>query len=245
MRSEGRASDRMRLLKLTRGVSMHAEGSVLIEMGATKVLCTASVEERVPPFLRDSGRGWVTAEYAMLPRSTNTRTPREARTGRVDGRGQEIQRLIGRSLRAVTRLDAFGERTVWLECDVIQADGGTRCASITGAFVALAEAFEDLKKKGGLKAGARPLCGYVAAVSLGIVDGELLLDLAYEEDSRAEVDMNIVMTGERKVIEIQGTAEKTPFEVETLGRMVELGWEGIRELTERQRETLAELSVLP
>src|SRR5665213_1873470 len=209
MRSDKRPADQLRQITLTPNYLEHAEGSVLIETGRTKVICTASVEDRVPPFLRNSGKGWVTAEYGMLPRATSTRTQREATAGKVGGRTQEIQRLIGRSLRAVMNLPALGERTVWIDCDVIQADGGTRTASITGAFVALALALEKLQQRGTLK--TIPLSDYVAATSVGIVDGEVLLDLAYEDDSRAEVDMNIVKTGDGRFIEVQGTAEAIPF----------------------------------
>jgi ribonuclease PH len=224
---------------MTPGVSMHAEGSVLIEVGRTRVICTASVEDRVPPFLRNSGKGWVTAEYGMLPRATSTRTQREASAGKVGGRTQEIQRLIGRSLRSVTRLTELGERTVWIDCDVIQADGGTRTASITGGFVALALALKRLREAGQLK--AVPLQDHVAATSVGIVDGTALLDLAYDEDSRADVDMNIVKTGDGRFIEVQGTAEGPPFERQALDEMMELGDAGIRRLVELQREIVGDL----
>ncbi|HEV3141415.1 MAG TPA: ribonuclease PH, partial [Vicinamibacterales bacterium] len=209
MRSDKRTSNELRETILTPGVAMHAEGSVLIQAGNTKVICTASVEDRVPPFLRNTGKGWVTAEYGMLPRATSTRTQREASAGKVGGRTQEIQRLIGRSLRSVTRLTSLGERTIWLDCDVIQADGGTRTASITGAFVALALALEKLRDQKMIK--DIPLTDYVAAISVGIVGGEPLLDLAYEDDSKADVDMNIVKTGNGRFIEVQGTAEAMPF----------------------------------
>ena len=201
--------DQLRPTNITPNFMPHAEGSVLIEAGRTRVICTASIEDRVPPFLRNTGKGWVTAEYGMLPRATSTRTQREASAGKVGGRTQEIQRLIGRSLRAVTKLPALGERTIWIDCDVIQADGGTRTASITGAFVALALALETLRARDVLR--TIPLSDYVAATSVGIVDGEALLDLAYEDDSRAEVDMNIVKTGDGRFIEVQGTAEAIPF----------------------------------
>jgi ribonuclease PH len=203
------------------------------------VICTASVEDRVPPFLRNSGKGWVTAEYGMLPRATSTRTQREASAGKVGGRTQEIQRLIGRSLRSVTRLTELGERTVWIDCDVIQADGGTRTASITGGFVALALALKRLREAGQLK--AVPLQDHVAATSVGIVDGTALLDLAYDEDSRADVDMNIVKTGDGRFIEVQGTAEGPPFERQALDEMMELGDAGIRRLVELQREIVGDL----
>src|SRR5258706_14028302 len=201
-----------------------AEGSVLSEVGHTKVSCTASIEETVPPFLRNSGKGWITSEYAMIPRSTLTRTPRESSKGRIGGRTHEIQRLIGRSLRAVTDLKKIGERTITLDCDVIQADGGTRTASITGAYVALGLAVNRLLASGALKAS--PLRDFVAATSVGIVDGEVLLDLAYEEDSRAEVDMNFVMTGSGKFVELQATAEQDPFDEEQLAKMMKFARRG-------------------
>src|SRR6187551_2704387 len=213
-RNDGRSPSQLRPTTITPGFLAHAEGSVLIEVGRTKVICTASVEDRVPPFLRNTGKGWITAEYGMLPRATNTRMTREASTGKVGGRTQEIQRLIGRSLRSVANLPALGERTIWIDCDVIQADGGTRTASITGAFVALALACERMRERDMLR--AIPLSDYVAATSVGIVDGESLLDLAYDDDSRAEVDMNIVKTGAGRFIEVQGTAEGPPFSREAL-----------------------------
>jgi ribonuclease PH len=212
---------------------MHAEGSVLVECGATRVICTASVEERVPQFLRGTGKGWVTAEYGMLPRATSTRTTREATAGKVGGRTQEIQRLIGRSLRSVVQLEALGERTIWMDCDVTQAAGGTRTASITGAFVAMAMAIDKLVKSGALK--TMPIRDYVAATSVGIIDGTPMLDLAYEEDSRAEVDMNVVQTGGGKFIEVQGTAETTPFDRAGLDALLALAEKGIRELVAQQR----------
>jgi len=218
---------------------VHAEGSVLIEAGRTKVICTASVEDRVPQFLRNSGKGWVTAEYGMLPRATSTRTQREATAGKVGGRTQEIQRLIGRSLRSVTNLPALGERTIWIDCDVIQADGGTRTASITGAFVALALALEKLRERDVIK--SIPLSDYVAAISVGIVDGEALLDLAYDDDSRADVDMNIVKTGDGRFIEVQGTAEADPFGREALIQLLELADAGITQLVEKQRAIVGHL----
>jgi len=239
MRSDTRPVDQLRPITLTPHYLDHAEGSVLIEAGRTRVICTASVEDRVPPFLRNSGKGWVTAEYGMLPRATSTRTQREATAGKVGGRTQEIQRLIGRSLRAVTTLPALGERTIWVDCDVIQADGGTRTASITGAFVALALALEKLKERGVLK--TIPLSDYVAAISVGIVDGEVLLDLAYEDDSRAEVDMNIVKTGDGRFIEVQGTAEAIPFGRDALNRLLDLADAGIRQLVEKQRAIVGHL----
>jgi len=239
MRSDQRAAEQLRNVTITPNFIEHAEGSVLIEAGRTRVICTASVEDRVPPFLRNTGKGWVTAEYGMLPRATSTRTQREASAGKVGGRTQEIQRLIGRSLRAVTNLPALGERTVWIDCDVIQADGGTRTASITGAFVALALAFETLRKRDTLR--AVPLSDYVAATSVGIVDGEVLLDLAYEDDSRAEVDMNIVKTGDGRFIEVQGTAEAIPFGRDSLNRLLDLADSGIRQLIDKQRAIVGHL----
>jgi ribonuclease PH len=239
MRSDKRPSDQLRTINITPDYLEHAEGSVLIEAGRTRVICTASVEERVPPFLRNSGKGWVTAEYGMLPRATSTRTQREASAGKVGGRTQEIQRLIGRSLRAVTKLTALGERTIYIDCDVIQADGGTRTASITGAFVALALALEKMRERDLLR--TIPLTDYVAATSVGIVDGETLLDLAYEDDSRAEVDMNIVKTGDGRFIEVQGTAEAIPFGRDALNRLLDLADTGIRQLIEKQRVIVGHL----
>jgi ribonuclease PH len=233
MRSDKRPPDQLRETVLTPDYLPQAEGSVLIESGRTRVICTASVEDRVPPFLRNSGKGWITAEYGMLPRATNTRTARESTTGKVGGRTQEIQRLIGRSLRSVVNLQALGERTVWIDCDVIQADGGTRTASITGAFVALALALEQLRDRDVIR--TVPLADYVAAVSVGIVDGEPLLDLAYEDDSRAEVDMNIVKTGDGRFIEVQGTAEAIPFSRDALNTLLDLADRGIRQLVDKQR----------
>jgi ribonuclease PH len=214
---------------------------VLIESGRTKVICTASVEDRVPPFLRNSGKGWVTAEYGMLPRATSTRTTREASQGKVGGRTQEIQRLIGRSLRSVMKLGELGERTVWVDCDVIQADGGTRTAAITGAFVALVLALQTMREKGVI--AALPVVDYVAATSVGIIDGTRMLDLAYEEDSRAEVDMNVVMTGAGKYIEVQGTAETLPFGRDALIELLDLGQKGIGNLIELQKQAVGHLLV--
>ncbi len=233
MRSDQRPADQLREIVITPNYLPHAEGSALIEAGRTRVICTASVEDRVPPFLRNTGKGWVTAEYGMLPRATGTRTTREASTGKVGGRTQEIQRLIGRSLRSVAVLTALGERTIWIDCDVIQADGGTRTASITGAFVALALACEKLRQRDVVR--TIPLNDYVAAVSVGIVDGEPLLDLAYDDDSRAEVDMNIVKTGSGKFIEVQGTAESQPFDRQALDALLALADKGIAELIEKQK----------
>jgi ribonuclease PH len=236
-RSEGRTAASLRPIRITRGYLKHAEGSVLVEFGDTKVICTASVEESVPPFLRGKGSGWVTAEYAMLPRATHTRSPREAAKGKVGGRTHEIQRLIGRSLRAVTDLKALGERSVLIDCDVIQADGGTRTAAITGAYVALADALRGLQAKGLL--AASPLREAVAAVSVGIVDGRVMLDLDYREDSGAEVDMNFVMTGSGRFVEVQGTAEAEPFTVAQMDAMRDSAMAGIRRLLAIQEECLA------
>jgi ribonuclease PH len=226
----------LRPVKITRNYLKHAEGSVLIEMGDTKVICTASVEERVPPFLRNTGKGWVTAEYSMLPRSTHTRTTRESSTGRASGRSYEIQRLIGRSLRSVTDLHGFGERSVWIDCDVIQADGGTRAASITGAYVALVDAFRKMVKDGVIE--KVPIKDSVAAISVGKVDGAVLLDLNYGEDSKAEVDMNVVMTGQGKFVEIQGTAEEEAFTKKEMDGLTRLAQKGIGELTKIQKKSL-------
>jgi ribonuclease PH len=224
---------------LTPNYLPQAEGSVFIEAGRTRVICTASVEDRVPQFLRNTGKGWVTAEYGMLPRATNTRTTREASTGKVGGRTQEIQRLIGRSLRAVTNLTALGERSIWIDCDVIQADGGTRTASITGAFVALALALDNLRERDLIR--TIPLSDYVAAISVGIVDGEPLLDLAYDDDSRAEVDMNVIKTGDGRFIEVQGTAEALPFGRDALNALLDLADHGIRQLVDKQRAIVGHL----
>ncbi len=232
-RLHDRAADALRPTTLTPHVQIHAEGSVMVEAGQTRVLCTASVEDRVPPFLRGTGKGWVTAEYGMLPRSTSTRMQRESTAGKVGGRTQEIQRLIGRSLRSVTTLKALGERTIWIDCDVIQADGGTRTAAITGAFVALVLALDRLRTQGALK--TIPVTDYVAATSVGIVQDTPLLDLAYEEDSAAEVDMNIVKTGGGKFIEVQGTAETQPFDRAALDALLDLADKGIAELIAKQR----------
>jgi ribonuclease PH len=233
-RLDGRTPDAVRETRLTPNFTMHAEGSVLIEVGRTRVICTASVEDRVPPFLRGSGKGWVTAEYGMLPRATSTRTQREASAGKVGGRTQEIQRLIGRSLRSVTTLTEVGERSIYVDCDVIQADGGTRTAAITGGFVALVLAFERLRQQALLS--RIPVTDYVAATSVGVVDGVPMLDLAYEEDSRAEVDMNVVKTSDGRFIELQGTAETKPFDRAGLDNLLALAESGIRQLIEKQRE---------
>src|SRR5216110_1080217 len=239
MRSDKRPADQLRPITLTPDYLIHAEGSVLISAGHTKVICTASVEDRVPSFLRNTGKGWVTAEYGMLPRATSTRMQREASAGKVGGRTQEIQRLIGRSLRSVTNLPALGERTIWIDCDVIQADGGTRTASITGAFVALALALEKMREREMIK--TIPVSDYVAAISVGIVDGEALLDLAYDDDSRADVDMNIVKTGNGRFIEVQGTAEAMPFGRDALMTLLDLADDGIKQLVEKQRAIVGHL----
>ena len=238
MRNDGRQNGTLRPVKITRKFTKHAEGSVLIEFGDTRVICTASVEESVPPFLRGKGTGWVTAEYSMLPRATHTRSSREAAKGKQSGRTLEIQRLIGRSLRAVTDLAALGERSITIDCDVIQADGGTRTASITGAYVALYDALSTLKDKGLLP--HIPLKEAVAAVSVGIISGEALLDLNYLEDSSAEVDMNFVMTSSDRFVEVQGTAEAEPFTVAQMDAMRMLASEGIRRLFAIQQEALAQ-----
>ena len=236
MRSDGRGRDQMRLVKIIPDFISQAEGSVLIELGKTRVICTATVDDGVPPFLKGSGKGWVTGEYGMLPRATEERTPREAARGKQSGRTLEIQRLIGRSLRAVTDQEALGEKTVWIDCDVIEADGGTRTASITGAFVALALAMERLVAAGMLRTS--PLIDTVAATSVGIVDDVALLDLCYEEDARAEVDMNVVMTGTGDFVEIQATAEGRPFTGGEMQDLLALAAAGIRRLGEEQRSVL-------
>ena len=237
-RTDGRSPSQLRTTTITPGFIPQAEGSVLIEVGRTKVICTASVEDRVPPFLRNTGKGWVTAEYGMLPRATNTRTQRESSAGKVGGRTQEIQRLIGRSLRSVTRLPELGERTIWIDCDVIQADGGTRTASITGGFVALVLALQRMRDLAILK--AIPIIDFVAATSVGIVDGTALLDLAYDEDSKAEVDMNFVKTGDGRFIELQGTAEGLPFDRRALDALMGLADEGIKELIAVQKAVVGD-----
>ena len=235
-RASGRRADELRAVRITRHYTRHAEGSVLIECGDTRVVCTASVEEGVPAFLKGQGRGWLTAEYGMLPRATNTRARREAAEGRQSGRTQEIQRLVGRSLRAIADLTQLGERTIRVDCDVIQADGGTRCASITGALVALADAFAWLREQG--LVGADPLRDFVAAVSVGIVAGEAVLDLDYAEDSACDTDMNVVMTGAGRFVEVQGTAEREPFSRDQLSRLIDLSSKGISQLISLQRSAL-------
>jgi len=239
MRSDGRALDQLRPVTITPRYTKHAEGSALIEVGDTKVICTVSVEDRVPPFLKGQGEGWITAEYGMLPRSTSTRSQREVTKGRASGRTHEIQRLIGRSLRAVVDMRALGERTLWVDCDVIQADGGTRTASITGGFVALVLAFEKLRQQAAIS--RVPITDYVAATSVGVIDGTPMLDLAYEEDSRAEVDMNVVKTSDGRYIELQGTAETKPFDRAGLDALLALADSGIRQLIEKQREVVGKI----
>jgi ribonuclease PH len=237
MRPSQRQADQLRQIRLTRNFTRHAEGSVLIEMGDTRVLCNASVEENVPPFLRGKGQGWVTAEYGMLPRATHTRSAREAAKGKQTGRTQEIQRLIGRALRAVVDLKALGERQITLDCDVLQADGGTRCASITGAWVALYEACDKLVKAG--KLPANPVRDHVAAVSVGIYQGAPVLDLDYPEDSNCDTDMNVVMTGSGGIVEVQGTAEGEPFTRQQMNTLTDLAEAGIRQLIAAQQSALA------
>jgi len=234
MRADNRKFDELRKVKIKRGVLKFAEGSCMIEMGNTRVICSASVENKVPHFLRDTGSGWITAEYGMLPRSCQSRIERESSRGKQSGRTQEIQRLIGRSMRSVTELKKLGERTIWIDCDVIQGDGGTRTASITGSFIALADAL--IKLKGEKKITSIPLTDYVAAVSVGIVKGEKCLDLNYEEDSGAEVDMNIIMTGSGKMVEVQGTAEKNPFSEKDLNDLICLAKNGIDDLISLQKK---------
>ena len=236
MRTDGRAPDDLRPTRITPDFITHAEGSVLIETGKTRVIATATVEDGVPSFLKGSGKGWVTGEYGMLPRATEDRTTREATRGRQSGRTLEIQRMIGRTLRAVTDLKSMGERTVWIDCDVIQADGGTRTASVTGAFVALALAFERMVAAGILR--TVPLLDSLAAISVGIVDDELLLDLAYDEDSRAQVDMNVVMTGNGRFVEVQASAEGRPYTSQELQQLLDLAARGIRQLKEVQQDLL-------
>jgi ribonuclease PH len=241
MRTDGRKLAQLRPIKITPSYIKTADGSVLIEMGDTKVICTAKLEERVPPFLRNSGKGWITAEYGMLPGSSATRIGRESSRGKVGGRTHEIQRLIGRSLRAIADLRSLGEKTIWIDCDVIQADGGTRTASITGAYVALIEAVRSWLGRGVISID--PIKDAVAAVSIGIVEGKILLDLCYEEDSKADVDMNFVMTGAGKFIEVQGTAEASPFTRRQMERMAEIAQTGIKELLKTQKNVIGSLTV--
>jgi len=235
-RQNGRRSDELRKLKITKGYIKYAEGSCLIELGDTKVITTATVEETVPPFLRGKGTGWVTAEYGMIPRSCKTRVQREASKGRLAGRTMEIQRLIGRSMRTVVDTSKLGERTIWMDCDVIQADGGTRCASITGSFISLVLALEKMRKDALIK--DIPVSDYVAAVSVGMLGGRPALDLNYDEDSTAEVDMNIIMTGDGRFIEVQGTAEREPFRKEEMNKLLALAGKGIDELVAAQKKVL-------
>lgn len=239
LRIDSRRHNELREIKISRNFIKHAEGSALIEMGETKVLCTATIEEKVPPFLHGKGTGWVTAEYSMLPRSAQQRIPREASKGKIGGRTHEIQRLIGRALRSVIDLKALGERTVWIDCDVLQADGGTRTASITGAFVALVDALRYLQKKGVID--SLPIKDYLAAVSVGKIDEREVLDLSYAEDSKADVDMNIVMTGSGKFVEIQGTAEGSVFSKEEMDRFISLAKKGIKEIIEVEKTLLGKL----
>ncbi|SJZ68461.1 ribonuclease PH [Selenihalanaerobacter shriftii] len=237
-RVDGRKVDELRPVNITRNFTKYAEGSVLIATGDTKVICNASVEDSVPRFLRGQGQGWVTAEYSMLPRATESRNIREAARGKLSGRTTEIQRLIGRAMRSIVDLDKLGERTIWLDCDVIQADGGTRTASITGAFVALIDALAYLLEKE--KINEMPVESMVAATSVGITDGEPLLDLRYQEDSTAQVDLNLVMTEEGKIIEVQGTGEENPFSRKEMDRFLELGEKGVKELVKYQKEALGD-----
>lgn len=239
LRQDQRGFDKLRKVKVTRNYIKFAEGSCLIELGNTKVICTASLEESVPPFLKGQGTGWITAEYGMLPRSCQTRIPREAAKGKIGGRTHEIQRLIGRSLRSVVSLAKLGERSIWIDCDVLQGDGGTRCASITGSFIALADALSKLKKDKIIE--EIPLSDFVAATSVGIIEDEAVLDLNYEEDKRAEVDMNVVMTGSGEFIEIQGTAEGEPFTQAQMDKLITLAKKGIKELIEIQKEIIGAL----
>jgi len=236
MRDDGREFDQLRPVKITRNYLKHAEGSVLIEVGDTKVICTATIDEKVPPFLKGTSQGWITAEYAMLPRATQTRTIRESAKGRISGRSHEIQRLIGRSLRSVVDLKKIGERTIYIDCDVIQADGGTRTASITGGFVALIDALRRLKDHD--HGEGIPVTDWIAATSVGKVNGNVMLDLCYNEDSQAEVDMNVVMTGTGKYVEVQGTAESYPFSRMEMDQMLALAEKGINSLVQVQKETL-------
>lgn len=241
-RTDGRKPKQLRPLRIIPSYIKTADGSVLIEVGGTRVICTAKLEDRVPPFLRNSGKGWITAEYGMLPGSSESRISRESSRGKVGGRTHEIQRLIGRSLRSIADLNSLGERTVWIDCDVIQADGGTRTASITGAYVALSEAVRRWQSHGLLK--SELIKDAVAAVSIGIVEGKILLDLCYEEDSKADVDMNFVMTGSGKFIEVQGTAESAPFTRRQMENMAEIAQQGIKELLKAQKQVLGSIPII-
>lgn len=239
LRADGRRFDEIREIKITNNFLRYPEGSVLIEMGHTKVICTSTIEDNVPPFLKNTGKGWLTAEYSMLPMSTKVRTPRESTRGRIGGRTHEIQRLIGRSLRSVTDLNTFGERTIYIDCDVIQADGGTRTASITGGFIALINLFKILKDQGMIS--DIPVGDYVSAISVGVVDKHIYLDVDYQEDSAAEVDMNFVMTGKGRFIEIQGTAEEVPFNRDFLNDMIDLATKGINEIIGKQMQIIGDV----
>jgi ribonuclease PH len=238
-RKSDRKFDELRPINITNNYLKDVAGSVLVEFGNTRVICAASIDDRPAPFLKNTGKGWLTAEYSMLPMSTQTRTARESVRGKLGGRTHEIQRLIGRSLRGVTDLTAFGEKTIYLDCDVIQADGGTRTASITGAFVALVDLFKKMRKDGVIK--QIPISDFLSAVSVGIIDGKILLDLQYEEDSRAEVDMNFVMTGSGLFIEVQGTAERVAFSKEQMVQMTEFAERGIKQIIEKQKEIVGDL----
>lgn len=240
VRADGRTTDQLRPITITRGWSANAEGSALIEFGNTRVLCTASLTEGVPRWLKGEGKGWVTAEYAMLPRATNTRNSRESVKGKIGGRTHEISRLIGRSLRAIIDTEQLGENTIVLDCDVLQADGGTRTAAITGAYVALADAISWAKSEGIIPSKAQPLTGSVSAISVGIIDGVPMLDLPYVEDVRAETDMNVVVTGDGRFVEVQGTAEGVPFDRDELNSLLDLALVGTAELARIQAETLGE-----
>jgi ribonuclease PH len=242
MRHDGRQQDEARAVRITTDYIKHAEGSVLIEVGDTKVICTASIEERVPPFMKGQGKGWVTAEYSMLPRATQVRNQREAAKGKLGGRTMEIQRLIGRALRSVVRLEKLGERTITLDCDVIQADGGTRTTSITGAYIAMVMAMHKLIRD--QKLSALPVTDYLASISVGIINGEALLDLNYEEDSKAIVDMNVVMTGNGQFVELQGTGEEAPFSRDELNKLLELAEIGIERFIAAQKEALGPIAEL-
>lgn len=237
-RIDGRSNNETREIKITRNYIMHPQGSVLIECGNTKVICTATIDDKVPPFLKGSGEGWITCEYGMLPGSTQTRKARESSRGKVDGRTAEIQRLIGRALRSVVDLKKLGEKTIWIDCDVIQADGGTRTASITGAFVALVDAINNIDLSS--RFDCYPIKNFVAAISVGIVENEILLDLCYEEDSNARVDMNVIMTDLSQYVEIQGTGEESPFTKEEMSRLLVLAEEGINKLVAIQRQSLGD-----
>lgn len=237
MRIDGRKNDEIRDVKITKDYLKHPTGSVLIEMGDTKVICSAMIEDKVPRFLKGCGKGWITAEYSMLPSSTHSRKIRESSKGKIEGRTQEIQRLIGRALRSIVDLEKLGEKTIWIDCDVIQADGGTRTASITGAFIALADALSKLYKD-------IPLKGYLAAVSVGVVEDEVMLDLCYTEDFKAKVDMNIVMTDSNEFVELQGTGEDSPFNINELNEIIRLGQIGIKDLIEKQIEALGGVAKL-